>query len=277
MEEVAIKSFIKECITDNEFVCDALLRSDINKLDVEISNNKGADSKRDKFNDLYQVIIGTEQHGMIYKLCEEAEKYLLEIGYESIPKNCITTCTVPIIVNFAENETDGIKKDIEDINCYSNCSTLADAIYKYAVSSTLFHEIGHLINDQKDKSQIEKEQDADDFSFDAMISCTNTTSYESSPEIIGTLISLFGILKVNSPQGIAKDKIHPHILDRIGTFLGKLNLKDDSTLWSLCLSILEKWIKDNMILQENVYSNEGSPKEKFEHLCLEVKSYTNKL
>ena len=248
MEEVAIKSFIKECITDNEFVCDALLRSDINKLDVEISNNKGADSKRDEFNDLYQVIIGTEQHGMIYKLCEKAEKYLLELDYESGSTNCRTTGIVPIIVGFAaENEIEVIKKDIEGINCYSKCSTLADAIYKYTVSCTLFHEIGHLINDQKHKSQIDKEQVADDFSIDAMISCVNTTNYESSPVIIGALMSLFGILKVNSPEEIADDKDHPHILDRIGTFLGKLNLKENSSLWLLCLNILEEWIIDNNI------------------------------
>lgn len=278
MKEDAIKSFFKECITYNKFVCDALLCSDIKKLDVEIADGIGAYSKRDDFNDFYHVIIGVKQHKILNGLCEKAEIKLLDLEYETNPTNCRPTCTVPIIVDFAaENEIEGIKKDIEGINCYSNCSTLADAIYKYAVSCTLFHEIGHLIKDTKEKSQIENEQDADDFSFDAMISCAHTTNYESSPVIIGTLMLLVGILNENSPQDIADDKVHPHILDRIWAFLRKLHLKEDSSLWLLCSDILEEWIIDNNIHLDNAYSKEGSSMDKFEHLCSEVKSYTSKL
>lgn len=97
-----------------------------------------------------------------------------------------------------------------------NRPELTDSLYKYALLSSIYHEIGHVKYDQNCEGVLDQELAADDYEFQEI------TKLASNEAFLGSLVSMITLLQLDIMIGRNPSKVysnHPATLERIDTFL----------------------------------------------------------
>lgn len=259
-----LKSFIHRIICQNEVVNNALreyLQEErIKCLYVQIVPNCGHYANISDISVLVGVPDVVEYYNLAKKLdCgNKLSSYLRAID---IVSKCSTT---EISINFfAYNcEEHLINSVLEESDLLNNESpTIHDNLTMQALSFSLFHEIGHLLNDKSlsSYSQMTKEYKADEFAFVSITS--NCTNYDTAA-FFGALISIGQILLKRCKDEEVKDTEHPHSIERMYELFHFWHISDESPFWETAYSIIREWTKRYNIDISWIKGSSSSYKEK---------------
>jgi len=135
----------------------------------------------------------------------------------------------------------------------------------YALTFTLFHEFGHVRNDDDSISQIEKERTADNFALQVLHeSCSQESNVllEENPRFLGAFLESILILLISKPGEAEIAESHPHPIERIYHFLEYFQINDDSFLWKYAYDAIVKWANDNYLAMTSEKDSSVSIKDK---------------
>lgn len=161
---------------------------------------------------------------------------------------------------------------------YKGYSKSAKVLTLYAMAFTLFHEFGHIKNDNESNFPITNEKDADQFAFECIeriCSSDLCKDYSISLFVLGALMELLFILKNSKFDDSLVNQSHPHPVTRIYNLLDFFSIEDESYLWSYSYEMIIQWMKHNNRIVSFEQESSISPKEKLKDAYLFFKNAKN--
>lgn len=209
------ESFIDSIIIGNPYVCDSLCEL-VSPISIEI-NSEGYSGA---IVSLSEVQFGLKDHISICELYDTIKDIIVK---NKVPTKIKEHPALNVEYTWSTSSGLSIEQHIEkikEVTIYEPQDVLSHKhlIYKGACSFILYHEIGHILNDNYLKDVLDKEHAADEFAFKAIIN-DSTSPRDQDACVIGALLALFNILYSQKLEDIPNDIKHPHPLKRITAVL----------------------------------------------------------
>lgn len=167
-----------------------------------------------------------------------------------------------------------VLKEINKLKFLENTSlTISDMICLGAMGFLLFHELGHLIHDPKisGTNMFTKEIMADIFANEALNVTVIHSEYKQSSCVafVGAIMAISQILMHRDQLKELKDVEHPHTIERMYGLFRFWNVSDESPIWELAYSIIQKWTNKYSIditwLKDSSTSYKEKVNDAYEH------------
>lgn len=244
-----LKSIIHQIISQNELVlktlCKCLQEKGIRCLDIQIVPHCGHHANAYDMSILLSVLDIVEYYNLANRMnCY----YDLTQFFQAMDLHfkCPTYRDNIHIFTYRSEESMIISKLGESDLMNSESLTTQDKLTMYALSFSLFHEIGHLKYDPEilETNQFAREQNADKFAFQAVMSIIPKSQDQLNNAVfIGALIAIGQMLLSRSQDEEIEDIEHPHSIERMYELFRFWNIPYDSPYWEIAFCIIKDWVE----------------------------------
>lgn len=266
-----LKAVIYQVICENKLVIDALerLNQEERLSNIDISYLKGSIciSSTGTIKLSMPDIIGCYDLAINYEL-GSIEKF--QFNPEYLKLGLCYQKSNGISINYASAEEEIVSEKLNNTDFLTKGKDVTIAKFETiainAMAYMLYHEIGHIVYDgvMEDSCQIEKENKADEFAFEALKSmCNGNYEETNNVKLLGAFIGIAHILLIRTPQEEREDEEHPHSIERLYALLDYWGISDDSCYWELAYKVVGEWSAKNNLDMAWEKETSTSCKDKF--------------
>lgn len=249
------------------------------KINLNIYTYKGSGCNYDRHNNIITIDLGCQDVLDTYscidrympkdnkrpkfsinkKYFEFGNKVVEFIAYnDDIPGESIKECL---------KETDFLSEDNYSVK---------DIITIYSLAYTLYHEFGHVFNDNSLCCQMQKEFVADEFAFSMLSEMSSNKDDDTILcQRLGFLLGIAQVLLNRKSDDEDKDIEHPHSIERIYNFLKSLNIKPEDKLYDISLKIIDDWLEKQDIIINWIDEDSITSYQRITDHCMHFKKPNN--
>ena len=218
------------------------------KINLNIYTSKGSGCNYDRHNNIITIDLGCQDVLDTYSVIDTYVQK--DINPQEFPFNEQYLKVAEVIAYDDEIPGESIKECLKETDFLPEDNySVKDIITIYSLAYTLYHEFGHVFNDNSLCCQMQKEFVADEFAF-SMLSEMSLNKDDDTIlcQRLGYLLGIAQVLLNREKEDEDKDIEHPHSIERIYNFLKSLNIKPEDKLYDISLKIIDDWLEKQDII-----------------------------
>ena len=269
MEQIKkLTALVYQLIGGNQYIIgaiDSIKRRGNNMPSIELTYTSGCDY----WPSANKIYIGLRDIIDCYDIAQRYEfkrNYQFQIDtdyYEGRVRN-EKSKGMEFYMPMTESEREIVENMISKTQFLKGCEiNNTDVITIFSLSYSLYHEIGHALNDPNisETKPIERELMADAFAFNAVKSMNDIEN--ENILLLGTFVGVIQVLDKLSYAQEKKDERHPYTIERLYELLSFWDLSNNSIFWRFACDIVSTWCHNNNLSMEWNHNKSDSCRNKF--------------